>query len=195
MQKLYCYVDESGQDAKSEAFVVVVVVSDREQDLFREELLKIERTAKTGMRKWHKSRPERRFRYLQLVLERKVAKGEICFGCYQKPLPYFLPMLETIESAIMLRAKPPYRAIVSVDGIDKKKAVELTNALRLKGIKLELVRSVRDESEPSIRLADMWAGCIRGALLNAKREREFFEKARQQGYLIDVQKKNPLKEG
>ena len=73
--------------------------------------------------------------------------------------------------------------------------MELTNALRLKGVKLELVRKAKDESEPIIRLADMWAGCIRGALLNAQAEKEFFEKAQQQRYLIDVQKEKPPKKG
>ena len=32
-QKLYAYVDESGQDIKSSFFVVVAVVSDEEQDV------------------------------------------------------------------------------------------------------------------------------------------------------------------
>lgn len=55
-----------------------------------------------------------------------------------------------------------------VDGIDKTIAKKLTNILRTRGVRLNLVRSRRDESEPLIRLADMWAGCIRGALLDGK---------------------------
>ncbi|MBI2502370.1 MAG: hypothetical protein HYW07_03950 [Candidatus Latescibacteria bacterium] len=113
-------MDESGQDAASEVFVVVAVLSAQDQDLFREQCLAIEHEAGTGNRKWHKSRPERRLRYLGLALERGIGKG--------------------------------------IDGIDQKKAAELTNALRLRGVKLGRIRSRKDEAEPLIRLADMWAG-------------------------------------
>ena len=186
MQKLYCYVDETGQDIGSEFFIVVAVVSDKEQDLLRDQLLKIESLSKIGKRKWHKSRSDRRKRYLQLVLEKGVGKNEVYFGHFKKPLPYFLPIMETVEKAISNKAKEDYKAIVYIDGIDKKKAAELTNALRLRGIKLELVRSRRDESEPLIRLADRWAGCIRAAFLDRKEERELLGGAINKEYLREI---------
>jgi hypothetical protein len=188
MQRLYCYVDETGQDVTAAFFIVVAVVSDEQQDLLRKELVEIETIARTGHRKWHKSRPRRRLKYLQLVLQRQVAAGEVYFGRYQKPLPYFLPMLETLERAISAQAQDEYRAIVYVDGIDKKKAQELTNALRLRKIRLERVRSRRDEGEPLIRLADMWAGCLRDALLGEREAQGLADKATQSGYLIEVTK-------
>ncbi len=186
MQKLYCYVDETGQDIGSEFFIVVAVVSGREQDLLREQLLKIESLAKIGKRKWHKARPERRKQYLRIVLERKIGEGEVYSGHYKKPLPYFLPMLETIEKAIAHKVKDDYKAIIYIDGIDKKKAAELTNALRLRGIKLELVKSRRDESEPLIRLADRWAGCIRAAFLGREDEKELLAEAKNKGCLQEI---------
>jgi hypothetical protein len=72
---------------------------------------------------------------------------------------------------------------VFVDGIDRKKAAELTNALRLRGVSLELVRSRRDESEPLIRLADRWAGCIRRALSGHREEQALFERALETNYI------------
>jgi hypothetical protein len=42
-EKLYCYVDETGQDAASTVFVVVAVVSAEEQDALRQALMEIER--------------------------------------------------------------------------------------------------------------------------------------------------------
>ena len=185
MQKLYCYVDETGQDVLSEFFIVVAVVSDEEQDFLRNELVKIESFAGTNQRKWHKTRSERRIKYLQIVMQRKIGAGKVYFSRYQKPLPYFLPFLETIEKAILARAQKDYRAIVFIDGIDKKKATELTNALRLRKVKLGLVRSRRDESEPLIRLADMWAGCIRAAFLGKKEAKAIFEAAKQNDYLVE----------
>jgi hypothetical protein len=39
MQKLYCYVDETGQDTASSIFVVVAVVSAQDQEPLREALM------------------------------------------------------------------------------------------------------------------------------------------------------------
>ena len=191
MQKLYCYVDETGQDSTSEFFIVVAVVNEKEQQALRDELVNIESLAGTGQLKWHKSRHERRMKYLQTVLQRKIGAGEVYFGKYKKPLPYFFPVLETIKKAIVDKAAGDYRAIVFIDGIDKKKAAELTNALRIGGVKLKMVRGRRDESEPLIRLADMWAGCIRDALLAEVegQAKTIFKQAIQAGYLIEINKK------
>lgn len=191
LQKLYCYVDETGQDPLSEFFIVVAVVNDEEQESLRERLLDIESVAGTGRLKWHKSRHERRIKYLQTALQRGIGAGAVCFGKYSKPLPYFFPMLETLKRAIMRKAASNYRAIVIIDGIDKKKAAELTNALRIAGIRLEMVRGARDESEPLIRLADMWAGCIRDALLGEGIAQTLFNQSVQTGYLIEIKNQTP----
>ena len=133
-------------------------------------------------------------KYLEMVLQRKIGQGEVFFGKYKKPLPYFFPMLETLKHAIINKADGDYRVVVSVDGIDKKKAAELTNALRIGGLKIKTVRGKRDESEPLIRLADMWAGCIRDAFFTGGQAKMFYEQARQTGYLIEIEKnKNPLR--
>jgi len=64
MQKLYCYVDETGQDPKSEVFIVVAVISSNDQAYIRKQLTDIEDIAKTHKLKWHKTRHDRRMRYL-----------------------------------------------------------------------------------------------------------------------------------
>jgi hypothetical protein len=79
-----------------------------------------------------------------------------------------------------------YQAVVYVDGIDRKKSRELTNALRLKGIKTKHVRSARDESEPLIRLADRWAGCIRGSGEGNEHAHKIFLRAVEVNYLKEV---------
>lgn len=195
MQKLYCYVDESGQDAGSTFFVVVAVVSDGDQDKLRARLVQIETAAKTHGLKWHKSRSDRRINYLRMVWESGITQGDIFFGIYKKPLPYFFPLLEIVEKAIEYKAKKHYRAIVCVDGIDRKKAAELTNALRLKGIHLDFVKGKKDESEPVIRLADMCAGCIRATTQRDGDERPLFKKALQKKYLQAITTQHPLAGG
>lgn len=186
MQKIYCYVDETGQDTKSEFFIVVAIVNDKDQNLLRRNLYEIESLTKIGKRKWHKSSFDRRKQYLNLLIKKDICKGDIYFGHYKKPIPYFLPMLEVLEKAIIDKAKEDYKAIVYVDGIDKKKANELTNALRVRKIKLELVKSKRDESEPLIRLADRWAGCIRASFLQKKEYRDILERAKNKKFIKEV---------
>lgn len=185
-EKLYVYVDETGQDAASSAFVVVAVVSADAQDELRRRLEAIEHEAGTGNRKWHKCRPERRLRYLSLVLEAQFLSGGIFFGTYRKPTPYFFPFVDTIERAVRARAHDPYTAKVVIDGIDRQKAAELTNALRDRGITLDRVKGKRDESEPLIRLADMWAGCIRAASLGAATEQGMLRRALAEGHLVNI---------
>jgi len=185
-QKIYCYVDETGQDDISAYFIVVAVVGDNEQEAVRSNLLAAERAARTGARKWHKSKRGRRLAYLDEVLSRKIAFDDVYAGRFKKPLPYFLPILDTLEKAIKLKAAREYRTTVTIDGIDKKKAAEFTNALRLRKIRLDFVRGKRDESEPLLRLADMWAGCIRAALLGEKESKKRMREALDGGYLHDV---------
>ena len=183
MQKLYAYVDESGQDPKSEFFVVVAVISADDQAELRKRLECIEDMAQTNKLKWHKTSYDRKMRYLSLVLEQKIAAGKVYFAHYKKPIPYFFPMIETFEKAIKDVALEHYNARIYVDGIDNQKAQELTNALRASGISLGMVKGRRDESEPLIRLADMWAGCWRSALLNNKDAKAMFNKAKKEKYL------------
>ena len=185
-QKLYVYADEAGQDATSRFFIVVVLASDKDQDTLRKQLVDIETQAETHALKWHKSRPERRVKYLSLVLDRNIGFGNVYIGRYKKPIPYFFPILEVVEKAIMRASKGKYRAIVHVDGINKTIARALTNALRSRGVSLRMVRSRKDESEILIRFVDIWAGCIRSAILKERGNAAVFNKAQQSGYLQET---------
>ena len=188
MQKLYCYVDESGQDAGSEFFVVAAIVSEQEQEKLRDSILQVEKITKSGGKKWHKLRSENRVKHLNIILDQKIGKSDVCFGCFKKPIPYSFPIIEVVEKSIKRKVKRKYSAIVYIDGIDRKKAAELTNALRMRGVSLRFIKSRRDESEPLIRLADMWAGCIRGALLGKRENIKILARAKKEKYLYDVAK-------
>jgi hypothetical protein len=154
----------------------------------REQLLAIEAESKTRGLKWQQSRHDRRVKYLTMVLNWKVGAGGVYVGRYQKPVSYTSPLIYVIEHAVKDRdiAKGYYRAVVRVDGINRKVGVVLTNALRAQGVSLVLVKGKKDEGEPLIRLADMWAGCIRSALLGEKDAGALFDRAREIGYLKQV---------
>src|SRR6202044_936986 len=96
-QKLYCYVDETGQDTASNVFIVVAVLSDRDQENLRAAPIEIAQQAGVGRSKWHDAKPARRLRYIELALERKVGQEEVFFGSDPKPLPYLFPMIGGLE--------------------------------------------------------------------------------------------------
>lgn len=186
-QQLYCYVDETGQDVRSGVFIVAAVVSAEEQAHLRRSLEAVEQETGIGARKWHKASHERRMRFLETTFERGIAKECVFYGAYRKPLPYFLPMLDTIANAIKAKASGEYQTRVYVDGIDRKKAKELTNALRMDGVSLVMVKGKRDESEPLIRFADRWAGCARASLEGNQEARRLVENAKHSGYLREIE--------
>ena len=186
-QKLYCYVDETGQDPRAELFIVVAVVSGKAQEAIRQQLKDIEIKARIYQRKYSHSQFKRNKKYFELILKDKI--GKVYFSSYKKPIPYFFPLLNLLEKAILATVKQvDYKIIIYVDGIDKKKALELTNALRELNIKAERVRSARDESEPLIRLADRWAGCIRKVFENNQDAKLIFEQAQKGEYLQKIDK-------
>lgn len=185
-QKIYVYVDESGQDDTSKYFIVVASVSVADQELLRKQLLDVEAEAKTHALKWNKLKHDRRMKYLALILGRKIAYGHVFIGRYPKPVPYFYPVASVIERAIKQIAQEKYTALVHVDGANKTVAIALTNALRANGISLRMVRGKTDQGEVLIRFADIWAGCIRSALLNENDSKAVFERAQRAGYLVEV---------
>ncbi len=186
MHPLYVYVDESGQDPLSEVFVVVAVVSAQEQEKLRTQLEGIECEVGTGRKKWHKVRHKNRMEYLTTVLKRRIAAGGVYVSSYHKPIPHAFPFIDTLERCIKETSLGHSDTRVYVDGIDRRKAKELTNALRARGISLHVIKSRRDESEPMIRLADMWAGCARSAYLRHQDTRQLLEQAERVGYLLNV---------
>ena len=185
-EKVYAYFDESGQDRSSAFFIGVAVVSAKDQERLRKQLGDIEWIAGTNNKKCHKLSHSHRMSYLSLLLERKIAAGDVYIAHYKKPLPFFFPMVHVLVDAIKRATQGQYQANVYVDGIDQLKAKKLTNALRASGISLRIVKSRRDESEPLIRLADMWAGCIRSALLRHQDAEEMLKRAKKEHYLHDL---------
>ncbi len=183
---LYCYVDESGQDPRSAFFIVVAVTTLEPPESLRSKLIHCEDRWQIARRKWHKSRAERRMGYLRSALAAQSSGVEVCYGSYRKPSRYFAAMVDLLGGALNRRLTGRSRARIYVDGIDRKNTVALTGALRKKGLAVDLVRSRRDQSEPLIRLADMWAGCIRGGLLGGTSENELVRRAVRSRYLIPI---------
>lgn len=164
-QKIYCFVDETGQDAGSKIFIVVAVIVKGSPEVIRLSLLKLERQLKIGNKKWHKLRHKDRVNFIRNFLQEKPNHLQIYFGRFKKPSPYFFPTFEVIQKSLGFYSQEPIEAIIYVDGQDSISAKKMTNALRSKKLHLNLVKGLKDEAEVLIRLADRWAGCLRLAFL------------------------------
>jgi hypothetical protein len=76
------------------------------------------------------------------ILRVSSGAGHTYLGQFDKPTPYFLPRVDTIERGITHASEGARsHAIVLVDGIDRKKSLELTNGLRRRGVRLAKSRA------------------------------------------------------
>src|SRR3990167_8329939 len=76
--RIYCYVDETGQDLRADFFIVVAVVSDEKQNPLRSRLEKLEALVKIGKKKWKEVKRSKKYlkrsqKYLKLALKEKIA--------------------------------------------------------------------------------------------------------------------------
>lgn len=137
-QKLYCYVDETGQDTYGEKFIVVSIVVAGERD-----------------------------KYLKLALPQSKLKGKIFYRIFHNSKEYEDLMVLVIAQAINLYIERndiiDYKATIVIDGLKATEAKRVAKSLRLLGIKTRRVRGEKDESNALLRLADALAGLIREA--------------------------------
>lgn len=164
-QKLYCYVDETGQDTQGELFIVVTLVVGNERDELERFLEEKERESGKGKRKWIKSRAKERNAYLETVLVPKHLKGKIFYRIQKDTKAYEAQTVITIEKAIYQYIASNniknYKATIVIDGLSDKSAKRVGGALRRAGIKTRKVRGEKDESNALLRLTDMVAGLLR----------------------------------
>lgn len=69
MQKLYCYVDETGQDSVGKLFLVAIVLKEIEQlELLESKLKKIEKRSGKKQTKWKRVKKDIKIKYLEELL-------------------------------------------------------------------------------------------------------------------------------
>lgn len=162
-QKLYCYVDETGQDTKGKLFIVSVVVAKADRNELNNFLKKIE--IETGKKKvkWTRTKREYKITYLEAVLSSKSFRNKIFYSLgEQESKAYKEITLVTIASAITsAKDTENYKASIFIDGLPKAEVKTVSVRLRKIGVRTEKVVGVKDENEPLIRLADAISGLVR----------------------------------
>lgn len=184
MQKLYCYVDETGQDTQGEMFIVVVsIITDNNREL-EKRLIKLEQDTKKLL-KWNRSSHKQRSAFMEglgAILNTEVV---VYWSCYHSSNKYQDLTSLTVIRAITSHATIPYQSTIILDGASKKNVRKISTILRKHSIYTKKVKGERDDSNVFLRLSDSCAGFIRdvlegheeaGKLFKMYEKKEFFKK-------------------
>ena len=89
-EKLYCYVDETGQDTKGQLFIVsvAIVADDSQREIALQRCTAIEHKTGKGRRKWTKTRHPQRASYIENILEEPLFQGQLYFSVYSESTDY-----------------------------------------------------------------------------------------------------------
>lgn len=165
--KLYCYVDETGQDTQGNLFIVVALVVEEERIELEKFLEQVEQKSGKGKRKWINTRLKEKEKYLAYALTPDKFKEKIFYCIQHNTKAYEEQTVITIEQSIRnyisTQKITNYKAIIVIDGLPKQAEKRVGAALRRARIKTRKVRGERDQSNALLRLTDMVAGCVREA--------------------------------
>lgn len=164
-QKLYAYVDESGQDTEGRFFVVSVVLVGPERDVVLQRLEALEARSRKGRVKWRRARYSFRQAYITGLTDIPHLAASIFVATFRNTRQYFDLTVESTARAITAKVQgQAYRVTIFVDGLTRHERTMFTTRLRARGIERKKVRGVRDEqSDAGIRLADALCGLVRDA--------------------------------
>ena len=185
-QKLYCYVDETGQDTRGALFLVSVVVAAGEVQPLREALERIEGTSRKGSDKWVRTNPQRQLAYVTGVIGSGLLRGKIYFSQYRNTREYESLTVLTTARAILQKADSPYEATVFIDGLGKKQQHRVASSLRRLRVRVRKVRGLSDQADAVIRLADAMAGFIRACVKGQERFVPLFVRALDEGIIHEL---------
>lgn len=187
MKKIYCYVDETGQDTKGKLFLVSVVLTDKEKDKLFSLCEKIEKESKRGLTKWNSTSFTKRIDYLELVFNNKKFIDKIYYSYYEGSKEYVNLTVLTTAKSIVKFAKEDYLATIYVDGLKRAEKDKFARELRKLGIHTEKVQGVKkDENNSMIRLADNICGFLRDNLEKQKYTEKLFDKAKTKRIIREI---------
>ncbi|HEY5668109.1 MAG TPA: DUF3800 domain-containing protein [Candidatus Saccharimonadales bacterium] len=167
LHKLYCYVDETGQDTLGEYFIVAIIVAGGRQQELEQYLEDIERS--TGKKtKWMKTRDRLRIAYTEAVTRRQLP-AMVFVKSYSGKKDYdTLEVLATVQAISLYRdahgiREDEYKLTITIDGLSKTAGARMASEFRKLGVKPRKIVGKKDESSAVIRLADAIAGLVREA--------------------------------
>jgi hypothetical protein len=186
--KLYCYVDETGQDTKGDMFIVSVVIpSDR--DALMQYLDALEARTGKGKVKWRKADVDNRLQYIEEIFTQRNYPLKIYYSVYEETKEYRASTILTVAKA--MNKEDAGRDVIFtllVDGLNEKDQRYYGSELRSLGLHPRKIRGIKkDENDAFIRLADSICGFVRDMKEKGSgRAISIFNKGVKEGVLIKV---------
>ncbi len=196
MEKIFCRVDETGQDTKGQLFIVGVAnVSNLEQarnlaEQLEQEPLKQQRNGRSkGLRKWVKLKDEEQIAYVRLLLATNAFKGGLFYKVYSDTTRFQECTVDaTIQSIKIYLSGRIAKVDVRIDGLTESERQLYAKNLRKAGLRTDKVRGGKDETDALIRLVDALCGFVRAAQTKQGRFAELLERAEREGFIIHIGK-------
>ncbi len=187
VKKLYCYVDETGQDTKGKLFLVTVVIEKlSEIEILQNKLEEIEKLTKKKFLKWTKTPFKVKEEYLLYISRIKELKGSIFYSTYQDTKEYISLTSLTVAKSILAKEESNYTATIIIDGLKDKEREEVRKELKKLKISYRKIRGMKDEQDAILRLADCIAGFLRDYVEDQSYTKPIFKKFKQANIIIEV---------
>jgi hypothetical protein len=163
--KIYCFVDESGQDTQGKLFLVAIVVTDDNIDKYRDLCQSVERSSHKGKTKWADSKFDCRMSYIANILHIPDFRGRLFYSSFLNTKHYQDATIKAIIQVLQNLSDPISKATVYIDALPRSLEQSVILGLRRAGLHIAKVRGIaKDENEALIRLADALCGFARGAI-------------------------------
>lgn len=185
--KLYCYVDETGQDTKGELFLVAVVLKDiNGLEVIEKALEEIEIRTGKKQSKWKKISRKIKKKYLEELIQVKELKNAIFYATYQASKEYSKLTSFTIAKAVLAKGNINYTVTVIIDGLNDKERDVVREELKKLKIKYRKIRGMRDEQSILLRLSDAMAGFLREVYEGEEYANQFIKRFEKAGIVTEA---------
>lgn len=156
MQKVYCYIDETGQDLATNIFIVGVltVLNKAKAEIWADKIDALKRSPK-----WKNTKTKNKVEFLKAL-----AKSNFEFYAYIVSKEKDTPVAELFQQGIVkvLKLFRDKDLFVYVDGkIHRRNLGKIASSLRKSGISPKKVRYMNDEAVSLIRIIDGIVGAVR----------------------------------
>lgn len=179
--KLYCYVDETGQDMYGKFFLVSVLLSDQKVKEKLEPILEeLEKRARKGKMKWSSTPRVIKEKFLEELTRITQLRNSLFYSAYGETKTYTELTALSIAKAVNAKTENDYFVTIVIDGLTKKNTEKIRIELKKLKIKYKNIRGMKDEQSVFLRLADSIAGFVRDYIEKKSYAEKFFKKFKKQ---------------
>jgi|SRR5579872_4190209 len=185
--KLYCYVDETGQDGLHTFFLVsVVVTSQDKKEQLEEQIENIEKKTGKNKLKWTKTKTSIRKSFIEEIAQVGNLKNSIFYSMYPDGKAYTHLTSLSVAKAVLAKKENNYSVTVIIDGLTRKDTEKVRRDLKQLQVKYDNIRGMKDEQSVFLRLADCFAGFIRDYIEKQSYAEELFKRLRKRGIITEA---------